>query len=747
MGGEIEKDRKFSLAEKYVLETGVSVFLTGKAGTGKTTFLKYIVSETGKRCAVVAPTGVAAINAGGVTIHSFFQLPLCPYLPDVKELVTEYQMPEKYRSLNRERIRILRTLELLVIDEISMVRADLLDAVDATLRRYRRNDRPFGGVQLLMIGDIQQLPPVVTDAEKPYMDRVYASSFFFNSKALQKLQYMVIELDTIYRQKDARFMEILNDIRSGMPKTESLDMLNRRLAPEFTPPENERWIRLTTHNYQADSVNKSRLDALKGDTLTCKAEISGNFPESAYPAETSLSLKVGAQVMFTRNDPSGEKLYYNGKIGTVTTIEPHIVVTDGNGDEIEVKQETWENVKYELSAEDNEIRAAVDGTFTQYPLRLAWAITIHKSQGLTFDRVIIDAGKAFSSGQVYVALSRCRTLEGIVLSSPISRNCTFTDRDVNKFENGFTPAEQAESSLERFRTEYFTDMLCESFNLKHLEYLYGKLNRIWQNDLPRLYPALAKTFGSLAMASSETDSPGFGSLAATGCRFQLQLRKIIATEGVGSAVLNERILKAAGYFSTKLSSLAKTAAALALAEIDNKEIKKIFKIANENFLKELRFRILLYRSIITDGFSLKRFSRIRTDCELEKFTSLKSLSRALAGISDGDDTGNESRNAGRPNPGKDGRTESGNGREKTDTGTLNPGLADALIAWRKEKYTGLHIPAYMVLQQKTLLQIADLAPRSREELMQADGFGKGKWEKYGEEILRVIDDFLARPVS
>lgn len=747
MSGEIEKDRKFSLAEKYVLETGVSVFLTGKAGTGKTTFLKYIVSETGKRCAVVAPTGVAAINAGGVTIHSFFQLPLCPYLPDVKELVTEYQMPEKYRSLNRERIRILRTLELLVIDEISMVRADLLDAVDATLRRYRHNDRPFGGVQLLMIGDIQQLPPVVTDAEKPYMDRVYASSFFFNSKALQKLQYMVIELDTIYRQKDAGFMEILNDIRSGMPKTESLDILNRRLAPEFTPPENERWIRLTTHNYQADSVNKSRLDALKGGTITCKAEIQGNFPESAYPAETSLSLKVGAQVMFTRNDPSGEKLYYNGKIGTVTAIEPHIVVTDGNGDEIEVKQETWENVKYELSAEDNEIRAAVDGTFTQYPLRLAWAITIHKSQGLTFDRVIIDAGRAFSSGQVYVALSRCRTLEGIVLSSPISRNCTFTNREVDSFENGFTTAEQAESSLERFRTEYFTDMLCESFNLKHLEYLYGKLNRIWQNDLPRLYPALAKTFGSLARASSETDNPGFCSLAATGCRFQLQLRKIIAAEGVGSAVLNERILKAAAYFSTKLSSLAKTAAALALAEIDNKEIKKIFKIANENFLKELRFRILLYKSILTDGFSLKRFSRIRTDCELEKFTSLKSLSRALAGISDGDDTGNESRNAGRPNPGKDGRTESGKDREKTDIGTLNPGLADALIAWRKEKYTGLHIPAYMVLQQKTLLQIADLAPSSREELMQADGFGKGKWEKYGEEILRVIDDFLARPVS
>lgn len=726
---KIEKDREFLLAEKYVQETGVSVFLTGKAGTGKTTFLRHIVEETAKRCAIVAPTGVAAVNAGGVTIHSFFQLPLCPYLPDVKELVTEYQIPEKYRSLRKERVRILRTLDLLIIDEISMVRADLLDAVDATLRRYRRSDKPFGGVQLLMIGDIQQLPPVVTEAEKPFMDKVYPSSFFFNSKALGRLPYIVIELTRIYRQTDAEFMDILNDIRSGMPGRDTLEKLNRRFNPGFVPPENEHWIRLTTHNYQADAVNKAKMDALDEKAFTFEAEIEGNYPESAYPADTSLTLKKGAQVMFTRNDSSGERLYYNGKIGMVTEVDPQIVVTDEEGNAIVVLQEKWENIKYEISKEDNEIRATSDGSFTQYPLRLAWAITIHKSQGLTFDKVMIDAGKAFSFGQVYVALSRCRTLEGIVLSSPVGSRCTFTNQEVTSFEKTYTPAERAESELGRFRQDYFTEELCEAFNLKRMKFLYGKLNEIWQKDLIKLYPALAGTFGTLSDNSAD-GTTGFNELAEVGARFQKQIRRIIATDGMDdrNGVLAERIRKAAVYFNGHLSALAKTAASMSLVEIENKDIRKISKIASENFLKELRFRLLVYKSILAEGFTLKRFSKIRTECELEQFTTLRSLSKAVSGISGGNS-----------------EAEAGKAKKQEETReSSHPEALEALVAWRKEKCTEEKIPAYMVLQQKTLLQISNSLPESREELLQADGFGKVKWEKYGNELLRLLRPFTER---
>lgn len=736
MAEAMEKDSRFLLAEKYVQETGKSVFLTGKAGTGKTTFLRHIVAETTKRCAVVAPTGVAAVNAGGVTIHSFFQLPLCPYLPDVKELVTEYQIPEKYRTLRKERIQIFRTLDLLIIDEISMVRADILDAIDATLRRYRRDDRPFGGVQLLMIGDIQQLPPVVTDAEKPYMEQVYPSPFFFNSKALRKLQYIVIELQKIHRQSDAEFMSILNDIRSASPGRATLRTLNSRLDPGFVPPENPHWIRLTTHNYQADAVNREKMDALKGKPVSFDAEIDGNYPENSYPADTSLVLKVGAQVMFTRNDTSGDRLYYNGKIGTVTALKPDIVVTDEEGNEIAVQKEKWENIKYDISSEDNEIKALVDGTFTQYPLRPAWAITIHKSQGLTFDRVVIDAGKAFSFGQVYVALSRCRTLEGIVLSSSISSRCTFSNQEVAAFEDSYTPEEMAEAGFDRCRLDFFTEKLCEAFNLKRLKYLYGKLNGIWQNELVRLFPTLSKTFGSLADTSPDTEIKGFNELSEIGVRFQTQLKRIIDADGTKNTdgVLAGRISKAAAYFDVQLSALAKIAAPMALAEIENKETRKIFKVAFENFLKELKFRILLYEDIVLSGFDVKRSAKIKTDSELEQFRTLKALVKALNSIVEGGEEKTEGKK-------KNASADDAGTTKAEMLESRHPEVLEALVAWRKEKYTALGVPAFMVMHQRTLIHISNILPQSKEELLQADGFGKAKWEKYGREILELLARF------
>ena len=748
MSGRIEKDSRFLLAERYIQETGISVFLTGKAGTGKTTFLKHIVAGCSKRLAVVAPTGVAAVNAGGVTIHSFFQLPLCPYLPDVKELVTEYQMPEKNRSLRKDRVKILRTLELLIIDEISMVRADILDAIDATLKRYRKNDRPFGGVQLLMIGDVQQLPPVVTESEKPFMDQVYPSPFLFNSRAFRKLGYIVIELNKIHRQRDAEFTSMLNDIRTGNPSDQTLERLNRRLDPGFDPPSGEYWIRLTTHNHQSDAINREKMDALKGKSMIFKAEIDGNYPESAYPAETELRLKKGAQVMFTRNDTSGSSMYFNGKIGTVTELDPEIIVTDENGNEIIVNQEKWDNVRYEINPETQEIQAVNDGSFTQYPLRAAWAITIHKSQGLTFDRVVIDAGKAFSFGQVYVALSRCRSLDGIVLTTPITRKCTFRNMEVSIFENGYTPENQAVGSLDNYRESYLVDKICSTFSLGRIASLSLKLEKLWKGSLGSVYPKISARFTALVTGQDE-DFSGVEAIASVGTRFQSQIREIFADQSRCTedrdAFVNERISKACAYFTAQLGYYAKSIAPTCLVEIENKETQKVFKNIAEELLKELIFRLSLYRATMADGFSVKLYSRVATECELEKTGTLKSCVRRIISASraaadkDGGNAGTDKANDKKEVP------ESGMDADTSDIDTeydeATEKLLKVLKAWRKMKYEELHLPAFMIMHQKVLVQIAEEKPASREELMQINGFGKKQWDKYGEEILEIIEEY------
>ena len=305
---------QIELARRYVEQTGVSVFLTGKAGTGKTTFLHEVAAKCAKRHAIVAPTGVAAINAGGVTIHSFFQLPFDPYLPDVKELVTEYQMPDKFKSLNKTKLNVIRTLELLIIDEISMVRADLLDAIDMTLRRYRKSSRPFGGVQLLMIGDVHQLSPVVTETERPFMEKVYPTPYFFASKALQQVPYVTIELTTVYRQQNQAFVELLNHVRDNNIDTETLRALNARVGA----PQKKDAITLTTHNRQADAINRKHMLALNGEQHIFEAVLKGNFPEKTLPCDRTLEIKVGERVMFVKNDSSGGHRYYNGKLATVT---------------------------------------------------------------------------------------------------------------------------------------------------------------------------------------------------------------------------------------------------------------------------------------------------------------------------------------------------------------------------------------------------------------------------------------------
>jgi len=699
----------FDLASRYICETGVSVFLTGKAGTGKTTFLHRIVKETFKRCIVVAPTGVAAVNAGGVTIHSFFSLPLCPYLPDVKELVTEYQLPENRRYLRREKADIIRTLDLLIIDEISMVRADLLDAVDDMLRRTRRNQKPFGGVQLLMIGDLQQLPPVVTDDEKPYLARVYPSPFFFNSKALQKLSYVTIELDKVFRQQDQAFIDVLNDLRNNKFSPRTQKALQSRYIPGFEAPEDEDgWIRLTTHNRQADSFNQRKLNSLEGELFEFDASIDGNFPETSAPVDTKLQLKVGSQVMFARNDREGR--YYNGKIGIVESIEKGLVrVRDHDGNLLSVERECWENLRYEINEDDNTIVQVSDGTFTQYPLRPAWAITIHKSQGLTFDKVIIDAAWAFSFGQVYVALSRCRTLEGIVLTSPISNSCIFDNDDISAFNASFPTKDQVFDALEPCSLSYKIDTLCEAFDLQPLRKTFNPLYKIYHLNLQKVYPKQEETFSKIVLDEIRP-------MAEVADKFLNQIRSL----ALKPDTLAERVAKASAYFAPRLEDMASRVVPLLFVEIDNTERKKEFSECTKTLLSVLGLTLTVQKAILADGFDVRSYQKIKVDCLLNK--TARDWKKILKG---------------KPAPQQEKKSD----EHDVYADNHHPDAVQALIAWRTKVCKAADIPAYCILHQSVLLRIADHLPLTKEEFLSINGFGKAKWEKYGAEILSVLEPF------
>ncbi|MCM1502934.1 MAG: HRDC domain-containing protein [Bacteroidales bacterium] len=771
----MEKDAIFEMAERYVKSTAKSVFLTGKAGTGKTTFLKYITRTTSKRFVVLAPTGVAAVNAGGSTIHSFFQLPLCPYLPDIKELVTEYQLPERHRSLRKERIKIIRTLDLIIIDEISMVRADLMDAIDMTLRRYRHSDKPFGGVQLLMIGDAQQLSPVVREEDRPYMAQVYQSPYFFHSKALQQLQYVTIEFEKVYRQKDLEFLEILNAVRENRVTREILDKLNSRVkhytaenhvpatrkkgtdrktqaecghiqpaAPEDrhrqmqgtgaedcirntdspitqatesdgdiqavpghnsmkgSTNDNSEPIRLTTHNRQADEINSRKLDALPGEAYQFEAEIEGEFPETSYPAEAVLTLKKDAQVMFLKNDPEGR--FFNGKIGKVEDIDAagKITVSDSDGNLIPVMQAEWENVKYALDEESGEIRQSTAGVFRQLPLRIAWAITIHKSQGLTFDRVAIDAGYAFAFGQVYVALSRCRTLEGIRLESPIRLSAIYSDSNVSEFNGTIPSSEALLDNLEKAERDWHFSLLRDIFSFDSIGKGLGWLMKVWRDRLITLYPDEYKGL--------EEQDRILQGIKGTGKSFNSQLNRIEMAEPLDNGFLNERLNKAANYFSPVLEGIREFCIKVLALEIDNKETAKKVKEAGDELLAALEISCQTMQTIIVKGFSTEEYSRIRTECMLVDRSKAKA--RKLKKII----------------------------RKEGETSIVNESLRNRLTEWRTRKFKEENVPAYNIMHQSTLLEIASLAPKTKEELLSIKGFGKAKLEKYGEEILNICKD-------
>lgn len=698
------------LAEKYITNTQVSLFLTGKAGTGKTTFLRHIVQTVKKRSVVLAPTGVAAVNAHGVTIHSFFQLPLCPYLPDVKELVTEYQMPEKKRSLRKEKIELIRTLDLIIIDEISMVRADLLDAIDDSLRRYRRSAKPFGGVQLLMIGDVHQLPPVVTDKEKPFMDRVYPSPFFFHSKALKRLNYITIELTHIFRQQDARFISILNNIRDNRFDDATLAALNERYMPGFDPADEEGYIRLTTHNYQADSVNRRKLEALSSRPFELKAAVEGNFPESSFPTDGVLVLKKGAQVMFVKNDASGGA-YFNGKLATVEGFdnEEGVAVVDHEGNHIVVKRERWENLRYEVDANDGQIKQQIDGTFVQFPLKLAWAITVHKSQGLTFDKVIIDAQNAFTFGQVYVALSRCRTLEGVVLESRISAHNAFDNADVVEFNNSFPSIDSVQQQLEASVSEYFYAMVNELFDMSEVARSADRLRRIFVDHLRTIYPQQSQKMADLY-------NNQVVNLMSVAEKFHRQLVNIRQQSGddIHNALLMERITKGVDYFESQLNAIFLIAATLIEVEVDNKTVAKDLDEWAGNFRDAVGLKQRCLARVKQHGFSTQTYNQAKVDFMLDKErTAESSKSRKRA-------------------------------KTAASVDVPNPGLVDSLKRWRMELSRERNVPAYVVLSQKALLGIAAIMPQTMAELLTVSGVGKTTCRLYGDAILEVVQEYMHR---
>ena len=458
------------------------IFLTGKAGTGKTTFLHQIKQLSAKRLAVVAPTGVAAINAGGVTIHSLFQLPFGPLVPGAVQ--------REGRKFNRDKIRLLRSLDLLVIDEISMVRADVLDGIDEVLRQYRTNSKPFGGVQLLLIGDMQQLPPVIRDDDWTLLKPHYETGYFFGSKALRQTDYVSIELTHIYRQTDQRFIDLLNSIREKTVTREQLADLNQRYVPDFAPADSEGYITLSTHNTTAQQINSDKLRGLKTPLRTFEANIEGEFPANIYPTELNLDLKVGAQVMFIKNDISRDKLYYNGKIGQITAIDDDVIYvrSQSDGEEIDVYPADWTNIRYNLDAVTKEIKGESIGTFRQFPLKLAWAITIHKSQGLTFEKAIIDASAAFAHGQVYVALSRCKTLGGLVLRSPIPSHSIKTEQTLEDFHADVQQQTPTEQHLHDAKRTNQQTLLHDLFSFERANSLLYRCRRVINEHAGSLDP-------------------------------------------------------------------------------------------------------------------------------------------------------------------------------------------------------------------------------------------------------------------
>ena len=607
-------NRELNLAWGLVEETGTNLFLTGRAGTGKTTFLRKLREESAKRMIVLAPTGVAAINAQGITLHSFFQLPFSPFIPG-KGFVSG---DKKYLNFSKQKIRLIASLTLLVIDEVSMVRPDTLDAIDMILRRLRHSSAPFGGLQLLLIGDLRQLPPVVKDEEWEYLKQYYNTPYFFESQALKKAGFQTIELTTVYRQSDLEFVSLLNAIRDGKAGVEQLEILNRRFKPGFNPEANEGYIRLTTHNRIASEFNTRKLAALPGEEFEYEAEIDGDFPEHSFPADRIIRLKPGAQVMFVKNDIGSNRRFYNGLIGMVESVsEEKITVWPITGEEaIQVERMEWENIKYVIDESTKEIVQESVGTFKQYPLRLAWAITIHKSQGLTFDKAIIDAALSFAPGQTYVALSRCRSLEGLVLGSPISPSAVITDGSVSNFVEFCENNSPDEEMLDNLKSNYKRFLIAELFNFFELREAYSDFNRLAQEYLVPLFPSLYEKLNTnLDILKNEVEDIGI--------RFTRSISNVDVDKELENPESNlvERIMNGCGYLLSYVEKVYNFTRNIPRGDVGNQTYAQRLERAFDNLMFRLRMKLNILDKMQLRPFSLNSYldtkSKVLLDLEAE----------------------------------------------------------------------------------------------------------------------------------
>ena len=723
----MENNPELQLAWQFIENTGTHLFLTGKAGTGKTTFLRRLKEQTPKRMVILAPTGIAAINAGGVTIHSFFQLSFAPFVPE-----TTFNSSQTHYRFSKEKRNIIRSMDLLVIDEISMVRADLLDAIDSALRRYRDREKPFGGVQLLMIGDLQQLAPVVKENEWEMLKNYYETPYFFASRALRETVYMTIELKTVYRQSDTFFLSLLNKIRENQADDEVLNELNRRYQPGFRPRKEEGYIRLTTHNYQAQKVNDNELASLPGQTYSFRAEIDGTFPEYLYPADEVLTIKAGAQIMFLKNDPSSEKRYYNGMIGEVAAVNDAGMIVQGkdNGDEFQLLPEEWGNYKYVLNEETKEITEEIEGTFRQYPIRLAWAITIHKSQGLTFERAIIDARNSFAHGQTYVALSRCKTLEGMVLESPLRREAIISDSTVDDFTKEVERNKPGNRQLHDMQKAYFFDLLSDLFNFYSLDQAYKRLLRLIDEDLYKLYPKQLAEYKELAPHIKEK-------IVEVSQRFRNQYTRLIngSDDYAADQGLQERVRSGAGYFRKELEPVR------ALFEktnmpLDNKELRKQLNERLQALDDALWIKESLLEAMMGQPFTVTGYLKLKAKVTLSLEDDSSSGSSPKAPKEKRERKGRKERTR-----------SSSKAKAEVPTDILYPELYRTLSEWRAAKAREVSLPAYIIMQQKALMGIVNLLPDTPEALEAIPYFGAKGVQKYGLEILGIIREYLKNAKS
>jgi hypothetical protein len=696
----------FQLAIQLVNQSSRSIFLTGKAGTGKTTFLKYIRENCPKQMAVVAPTGVAAINAGGVTIHSFFQLPISPFIPGPNGFRNGDETVDRHSLLSRlrmttEKKKVLQELELLIIDEISMVRCDTLDAIDAVLRHIRnRHNEAFGGVQLLFIGDMFQLPPVIKDQEWSLLSEYYNSPYFFDSLVIKEEPPLYIEFKKIYRQSDERFIQLLNQVRNNQLNEEGKKILDSRYQPGFRPSKDDGFIILTTHNESAREINTGKLQDITAKPFSYAAEVDTDFPSNAYPADEILHLKEGAQVMFIKNDSERGKRYFNGKLGTVTKLENEkiFVQCKGETDEIEVKKEKWDNIRYGLNKTTRQMEEEVLGSFTQYPLRLAWAITIHKSQGLTFEKAIIDAGRSFAAGQVYVALSRCTNLEGLVLQSEIRSNSFSTDRRIVEFSQTISSPQKLQQELTVAKRNYQQQLLLSTFDFSSAIDSSAEVRACLLGNA-RSFNEEAGLWLSELVAKMEA-------MQSTAAKFHVWLRNQFRQEGLPeeNSALQERTGKAAEHFVKELDTIigflqqspAVTDSRLHAKEY-NESLKEVYgELTAKRFLLQG-----IDGSINTDEWHARK----------KKFTLPSFGVNAYAGTA------------------------------ATRVESPHPALYQQLRKLRDTICARKDLPIYIVAGSTTLDEMSRYLPQSLIELRKITGFGDAKIGQYGQEFLDIILDY------